>query len=216
MDIQSMARMTGIVLGAGMLSVTSAEAGVLYTNGAPIQSGHDAVDRAQADDFDLGSNSVLTGATVSIFELDPKGAAAWDGVIQYFIFEESGGKPGAVLASGLGTAISKTPTSTNSFGWLFSDVSFEFDSGIALESDTYWFGMVLSDSFDDGDAVNWAATPGQIGSRSKNNSNQAMPHLGWTNNVFDFAFELHGEVPTPGVLTTLGLGGLGLTRRRRR
>ncbi len=216
MDISSIARMTGIVLGAGALGVANADGGVLYQQGSPIQSGHDAVADAQADDFVLGSSSVLTGATVSIFELDSKGPTAWDGVIQYFIFEESGGKPGTVLASGLGTAVSKTPTGTNSFGWLFSDVTFEFDTTVPLAGNTYWFGMVLSDSFGDGDKVNWAAVPSQVGSRSKNNGSAAMPHLGWSNNVFDFAFELHGQVPTPGVVTTLGLGGLGLARRRRR
>lgn len=216
MDISSMARMTGLVLGAGAF-VATAQGGTLYQQmSGTIQSGHDAVNDAQADDFVLNESSILTSATISIFELDPNGADAWDGTIQYFIFEDSGSKPGGLLASGMGNVTNETPTGTNSFGWLFSQVSFEFEAGVPLDEDNYWFGVILSDGMDDGDKVNWQAISGQVGSRSKKNSNPALPHLGWTNNAFDFSFELQGVVPTPGVATTLGLGGLCLTRRRRR
>ena len=64
--------------------------------------------------------------------------------------------------------------------------------------------------------MNWTAVNGQIGSRSKRNGDAGLDNSNWTNNSFDFAFEIQGVVPTPGVVTTLGLGGLCLTRRRRR
>lgn len=201
-------------IGAAALATPGAAAEILYEQASGGLTGHNAVSDVQADDFTLLENGIVTQATISIFEI---GADQWDGNVQYFLFADSGNKPANVIASGLGQNISQTVTNVNGSGWEFSDVTFDLVNPVGLDAgEKYWLGVVLSDTFDSGDQVFWTATSSQVGSRSKSNSSFAVPQTGWTNNTFDFAFQIGGEIPTPGSLAMLGLGGLTMARRRRR
>lgn len=209
----SKALTVGACMGVLMVATSGAGASVLYSNGGSgMGSGHDLANSIQADDFVLGLESVLTGATFSIFETS---ANAWDGTVKYYLYSDAGGTPGALVGSGVGMVVNVQPLGTNGLGFIFSEVRVSFENDVVLADGTYWFGLNLTDTIGDGDGVNWAGNDiGQQGSRSKRSFMGVNP---WQNNFFDFAFSIEGTaVPSPGALAVFGLAGMGLARRRRR
>lgn len=202
----------GLALAGG-----AANAAVIYDNGPPTQDGNDATRWVQAEDFTLGAGEAVGGAGVYIAGFD--GIGNWDGTIDYFLFADNAGAPGAVLASGSGQNATTTDTGIE---WEPGDtvflLEFDFESVFdAAAGVTYWLGIHLSDNFDR-DQIYWV-TAAANGTSAGHES-----YLGWFDNWvsmgLEHAFFLTGDkrvsVPEPSILALLGAGllGLGLMRFR--
>ena len=130
---------------------------VVYDNGstAPgVDSGNEMSQWVQADDFELTSATSLTGAEVDWFDL---GYAGWDGGIEWFIFADAGGSPGAVVDTGTGSELN-TNLISNANGWNWFTTSFALDHDVPLAANTrYWIGLHWAADHDYGrDDVYWA------------------------------------------------------------
>jgi hypothetical protein len=88
----------------------SASAAVVYDGGSPTTNagGSEATAFLEANSFTLGASSSINGANIYIAGYG--GIGAWPGVVNYFIFADNSGQPGAVLASGTGSNIVTTNT----------------------------------------------------------------------------------------------------------
>lgn len=113
-----------------------------YDNGMTdpnLDSGNEMSQWVQADDFELASATALTGAEVDWFDLNA--GNEWDGGIEWFIFADAAGSPGAIVDQGTGSELTTTLIS-NANGWDWFTTSFAFDHSVPLAANTrYWFGL---------------------------------------------------------------------------
>jgi PEP-CTERM motif-containing protein len=195
-----------------------ANAGIVYDNGTPNGTGGNLSGAwVQAEDFSFGSATNVDGAGIYIGTVSD--IAAWDGSFTYYIFSDSGGSPGALLASG---SVSPTVTPTgfpDSFGnaYLFA---FDFNSAFdASGGAIYWLGIHTAADFNSNGDLFWANT---------DNNGTATGHESfggtfdnWSDNNKEHAFHLTGltsGVPEPSTwaMMILGFGAAGVALRRRR
>ena len=131
---------------------------VVYDNGSTdpnLDSGNEMAQWVQADDFELTSATSITGAEIDWFDVNF--GNGWDGGIEWYIFADAGGTPGAIWDTGTGIELNTTLTS-NANGWDWFVTSFDFDHPVALPANTrFWFGLHwAADSDYFRDDVYWA------------------------------------------------------------
>lgn len=213
-------RIAGLALAAVLGFASVAHSAVIYNNGGPSgANGNDATQWVQAEDFGFGLGSTVGGAGVYIAGFG--GIGNWDGTIDYWIFGDSGGTPGAALASGSGQNVA---TSDSGIAWGFGGnawlVDFDFASNFnAVAGNTYWLGVHLSTDYNRDD-IYWVTTANN--GTTRGNESDGGTFNNWSNNGQEHAYYLKGErvpgeVPAPAALGIVGLGlaGLGLARRRK-
>lgn len=205
------------------LLVTSSQAATIFTTGAPVggESGNETTQWVQAGQFSIAGGGSVASAGVYIGSTVGPLLTVWDGNLDYFIFADSGGAPGALQASGAGQNVQTTDTST---AWCCGGNGFLFEFDLvnpfaAAAATNYWFGIHLSSNFDR-DELYWMSHAGGGGGASESNGGTFD---NWSPNsdtrVFFLADTPVGtQVPEPGTLSLFGLGALGLVwvRRRRR
>ncbi len=203
------------------LSAVSAGAAVFENPYVPFY-GNEATRWVQSSEFSLGSDTDLTGGSVYVGGLGD--ISAWDGSFNYWIFDDNGGTPGAVAASGSDTSATSVDTGDAWYGGgnVF-ELQFDFtESFTALASQSYWFGVQLSSDFVRDD-IYWLI--------SSNAGSSAQSEGGSFDNWFTYspsrAFSLEGTptvnaappapipLPASGILLIVGLGALAGQRRRR-
>ncbi|MEE8155446.1 MAG: hypothetical protein V3T53_10890 [Phycisphaerales bacterium] len=188
---------------------SSAFAGDLYDNGAPdYNNGNEMTQWVQAEDF-TGVGATIGSVTFTYLDF---GIVKWDGTLDWYIYNDAGGQPGGMFASGTGQNIEMS-FDGNFNGWDNFTTTFDLGGGgVAVEAaNTYWLGLNLQQGYDRVDFY-WTTT--NPNGTITGNESDGSPDGPWFNNGQEHSFSLH-EIPAPGALALLGIAGL-VTRRRRR
>jgi hypothetical protein len=176
-----------------------------YNGGAPVagttcydngdtdintDSGNEMTNWIEADDFELTADCVITGAEADWFET---GGTGHNGVIEWTIYNDAGGTPGGVVASGNGINIVTVLLGVNVWTWYNS--SWDFDQQVPLSANTrYWLGLHFSDRCDQRDDVYWAYSSQQFFNFSQESQNGCgFPFVNTTSE--DRAFSLNSMGP---------------------
>lgn len=205
---------------AALVAASPASAAILYDNGGPDASeGNETVQWVQAEDFSFAAATTLTGAGVYLAGLG--GVGSWDGDFQYWVFDNAGGIPGAVVASG-----PATPTVSDSgVAWCCGGnaylFAFDFAAPVNLAGGaTYYLGIHAGAPGNfNRDEIYWVTTG--FNATSTGVESRLGTFDNWFDNGREHAFYLVGErgvVPEPGAwaLMTIGFGLIGAGLRRRR
>ena len=201
-----MKRLIPVLAALATVSVACGE--MVYDNGPPNYAyGNELTQWTQAEDFAVAEDVIISTAGFSMFTYD--GMNSWDGTLDWWIYEDAGGVPGTLLASGAAQNV-ETTFDQQAGSWDFYDFTFEFGGeGVAVNAGSiYWLALHAASDWVHQDDLYWAA------------SNPNETYLGHD--------QLHGEgvwnptgyqhsfwLPAPGALALLGLAGLAARRRRR-
>jgi hypothetical protein len=183
----------------------SAKAEIIFDNGGPngYTPGKDMCSWLQADDFLFDQDVILTGAHFWTFE---DSTSTWENTLEYFIFADNSGTPGAIISSGDGQSILKQVTRITPGGEAY-EYSFEFETPVSLVANkTYWFGPHLASDYSGvSDVFRWESNMSGFGSTSFESEGGSLDN--WTNSEIHRAFYLEG-IPEPATMLLVGLGGL--------
>ena len=128
---------------------------VIYDNGGPnLINAANVGDFVSASDFVIADDMVLTDVHLWMCEQ----LGAWDGTIEWWIFEDAPGSPGTIFAEGNGVLVDKIPTGDVIPSVCdVSELSFDLDNPVGLEGGiTYWLGLHLKQDFSPPSVVFWA------------------------------------------------------------
>jgi len=210
-------RMKFAFISAVVLSAISspANADIVFDNGEPTiftEVGNDVLRWLQADNFMLTEDISLTVAHFWTLE---QSTFTWDNTLEYFIFSDDNGTPGAIISAGDGQNVQKNTTGNVTPGGPEYEYSFEFETPVSLvANDAYWFGLHLSSGYpiDIYDWSNWSPSVGGVGSTSFESQGGTLNN--WSDSGIHRAFYLEG-IPEPATIFLLGVGGLALVRMSR-
>ncbi len=118
---------------------------VVYDNGASTHSEGTAVGHfIAADDFLLAVATDVSGASVDVWDgpADPNLNRYWDGTVEWWLFYDSAGLPGSLIASGTGKNIKQRNLVEDSFGGRDFTVDFDFGEVISLPAgERVWLAL---------------------------------------------------------------------------
>jgi len=192
---------------------------IVYNNGAPnLQNGNEMTNWIQAEDFMLGTTTVITDVHFWTIEYLPSNGYA--GSIWYGIYLDNGGQPnlGNPLVEGFlaGANLTRTPTGRVALGtydefyYAFDIVPFTAQAGV-----TYWLGLHNGDLNNTARAEVYWETTNFNGTITGNEDILPPAGDGWSNNGQEHAFQLT-SIPEPSSLFLMGSGVLGLAGLLRR
>lgn len=203
-----------VALTSGLASASTvfSNGPAIYDNGAPdFLNGNELTQWLQTEDFVLGGNANVAGATFSLLNaVAGNNNANWDGGLQWWIFDSAAGNPNSIVATGNAQNIAVNFVLNNTFD--FYDVSFDFGTSVALSAGTqYHFGIHMANDYSSRDELYWGTTAFNNTATGRESDGGLMNN--WVDNFNEHAFTL--VVPAPGATMVLGLGGLLAARRRR-
>ena len=117
---------------------------LIYDNGGPDQvNGNEMTGWLQAEDFNLSADSTLT--SVNFWDIEAPGGASYQGEIDWVIYADAGGQPGAAIANGaaVGADVTRTFIQPGVLGFYDEySLSFNISPGVPLTAGTtYWLGL---------------------------------------------------------------------------
>ena len=186
---------------------------VVYDNGGPNQHGGSGMaDFLQSEDFTLAGATTITDVHFWNFQLvtgDYKGSIYWA------IQSNAAGTPGAIVASGTTSAVTRSATGLKDTSGTYFEYTDSFNiAPTLLGAGTYWLtlhdGAISDSNFAD---FYWEWT-------NDNGNSQEFDLVGggpWVAALTEDAFQLTGTtIPEPGsvVLLVTILGGLSLSKFR--
>lgn len=176
----------------GLALVSTCQASVVFVQSPPNVNSFDITDYRLADSFALTTGTILNGIS---FWYQAQEQTDLSGV-SYAIYANSGGAPGALLASDY---VNSPATNFDSVSGLFT-ADFAI-APIALSSDAYWLELHAGTSLTDasGLTVGWAAVDGGLGAGAVENLALGVPDTPVAFSGYDhYAFELSGTAtPEP-------------------
>jgi hypothetical protein len=181
---------------SGQQGNSASTAGILlYDNGNTdinSDSGNEFTNWRQADDFEIAVSDNATSAEADWFIAFD---GAWDGTIEWIIYLDSAGSPGAVHAQGTGSNIVTVPIG-NAQGFEWFNSRWDLGQSVALTGgQRYWLALHFSSDCLTRDDLYWAYSADQ-------NFNFSQEQLECTGDwiqfeVEDRAFKLYGQDATP-------------------
>ncbi len=207
----------------------AAKAEHLYDNGGTtFNYGYEMSYSQIADDFKFSASCLVTGVkfwTTEGYSIRTN-ALPFDGHIDYWIYENIGGRPGSSpMASGTANVVSRTPVGLQN-KWWGSMYSYEYaidmvQPVLVQASTSYFLALHMLNQYPSPNGeFYWATTDAGI-----KGSTVCVKNPGWSWNtvtqgyVYDMAFQVYAtQVPEPSVLVLLGIAALSLlgyaSRRR--
>jgi hypothetical protein len=171
---------------------------IIYDNGGPNQlGGNEMTQWIQAEDFNLSADSTLT--VVNFWDIEAPGGAAYQGEIDWTIYADAGGMPGAAIASGAAVGGDVTRTFIQCCVLGFYDEysnSFNISPGVALTAGTtYWLGLHNGPlTFTTRSEFYWETT--DFNGTFTGHEDQAPFDGVWFDNGQEHAFNLEGTTST--------------------
>ncbi|MBL8746051.1 MAG: hypothetical protein JNK58_06815, partial [Phycisphaerae bacterium] len=160
---------------------------VVFDGGAPdLQNANECTSWIQANRFTLGDSTTLTTCTFWTLDIN-----AWDGNCQFFVYEDVGGTPGAVLYSG---SVGLYRSATGRFGVGFPEFEnqFVFPPGVTLGAGNYMLGLHMASTCGGTFDIGWETSTG---------AGVASEQFGcagaWGNYEVRHAFVLYGQNECP-------------------
>lgn len=205
------------ILPVTFLLAISAQAALIYDNGAPnSSSGNEFTQWIQAEDFTLASPANIEAIRFWAF---PSGGTGYAGSITWRVYNDVAGAPGAVLYSG-SAAVTPVNEGPNAFGG-YTQWRFDINTGtLALGAGTYWLGLHNGPLSTTARANFYWQTTGANATSAGLEDIDPFDSGGWYNNGNHHAFQLYdaalGEIPEPSTLALMGAGLAALSLFRRR
>jgi len=171
---------------------------IIYDNGGPNQqNGNEMTEWIQAEDFNLSADSTLM--IVNFWDIEAPGGGAYQGEIDWTLYADAGGMPGAAFASGTAAGVDVTRTFIQCcvLG-LFDEYSntFNISPGVALTAGTtYWLGLHNGPlTFTTRSEFYWETT--NFNGTFTGHEDQAPFDGVWFDNAQEHAFNLEGTTST--------------------
>ena len=197
-----------------LLAGVGAWGATVYDNGGPNQqSGNEAAQWLQTEDFSLAAPTALASANFWTLETSP----GWDGTLDWYLFANNAGQPGAMLANGAGMNVNKVATGLTALGGAYTEYEYSFNFGgtpVLAAGTTYFFGIHLAADYSTRDDVYWETT-----SQGPGDGEESLGGTlnNWSDNGQEHAFNLQGAVPdATGTAPLLGAAFVGLCALSRR
>jgi hypothetical protein len=204
------------------MQVAEATAGntAIFDNGAPDQhKGNEVTQWVQSEDFMVEQPEILTDCHFWTFEGAgaPAGGNPWDGTLEYWVFADNAGAPGAIIDSGLGQNKVRTGTGVIVLE-TYNEFAYDFDMERPVPlvaGNIYWLGLHLASDYTDRDEIYWETTNQGLGAfGSTGIESYGGTFDNWANNDRHHAFYL--TTPELTTMALLGFGALSLLRKRKK